>query len=85
MKEEKLPSVSTILSFRRSSCHDRIEELLLEFNSYNENRAVILNFKNSSCRCRVLVPEGTVAEKVEDILAGSETNNALQKSHRTNK
>ena len=84
MKEEKLSLVLATLSFRWSFCHDIIEELLSEFNIYSENRVVILSFKNSSCRCRVSVPEGTVAEKVEDILSGSETNSALQKAHRTN-
>jgi hypothetical protein len=54
------------------------------FNNYSENRAVILSFRNSSCRCKAPVLEGTVAEKVEDILSGSETNSALEKAHRTN-
>jgi hypothetical protein len=38
---------------------------------------VILNFRNSNYRCRVPVSEGTIVEKVEDILSGSERNNAL--------
>ena len=84
MKESKLPSVSATLSFRWNYCHDRIEELLSEFINYSENRAVILIFRNSSCRCKVLVPEGTVAERIGVILSCSETNSALQKAHRTN-
>jgi hypothetical protein len=43
---------------------------------------VVLNYRNSNCRCRVPVPEGTVAERVEDVLSGSETDNALLKAHR---
>ena len=58
--------------------------MLREFNNYRENRAVILSFRKSSYRCRVPVPEGTIAEKVEDILSGSETDNLLHKTHRTN-
>jgi hypothetical protein len=57
--------------------YSNINELLSEFNNYSENRAVILSFRNSSCTCRVSVPEGTVVEKIEDILSGCETNSAL--------
>ena len=82
MKETNLPSISTTLSFRWNCCHDRIEDLLSEFNKYSENRAVILSFRNNNCRCKVSVLEGTVAERVEDILSGNETDNALRKAHR---
>jgi hypothetical protein len=36
----------------------------------------------SSCRCRFRVLEGIVAERVGDILSGSEKNNDLEKAHR---
>jgi hypothetical protein len=61
---------------------DGVEELLSEFRSYSENGADILSFKKNSCKCRVLVPEGTFSERVEDILSDSETNIFLQKAHR---
>jgi hypothetical protein len=32
-------------------------------------KQVILSFRNRSCRYRVSVPEGIVAERVEDILS----------------
>jgi hypothetical protein len=75
-------SVIEPLSVSMNCYRDRVEELLSEFNNYSENGAVILSFRKSSCRCRVPVPEGTIAERVEDILSGSETDSALQKAHR---
>jgi hypothetical protein len=63
---------------------DGVEELLSEFNSYNENGAIILSFRKNNCRCKVPVLEGIVVERVEDILSDSETDSALQKSHRAN-
>jgi hypothetical protein len=43
---------------------------------------VILRFRNINCRFRVPVTEGTIVERVEDKLSGSETDNSLQKAHR---
>jgi hypothetical protein len=59
-----------------------MEEILSEFNIYSKNRAFIINFRNSSCRCRVPIPKGTIIDRVKDILSGSETDCALQKAHR---
>jgi hypothetical protein len=63
---------------------DRVEELLSDFNNYSKNGAITLSFRKRSCRCRVPVPKGIVALRVEDILSVSETKSALHKEHRTN-
>jgi hypothetical protein len=62
-------------------CRDRVEEILSNFSNYSKNGASILSFRESSCKCRVPVPEGTIAERVEDMISCSEKDNSLQKTH----
>jgi hypothetical protein len=57
------------------------EELLSDFSSHSENEAVILNLR-AVAGVESQIPEGTVAERVEDILPDSEIDNALQKAHK---
>jgi hypothetical protein len=57
------------------------DELLLDFSSHSENETVILSLK-AGAGAESQIPEGTVVERVEDILPDSETDSALQKAHR---
>jgi hypothetical protein len=84
MKEEELSSVSFIEPLSVSDETVAVikqEELLSDFSNHNENEAVILSLRPAvGAESQIL--EGTIAERVEDILPDSETNSALQKAHR---
>jgi hypothetical protein len=56
-------------------------ELLSEFSSHSENKEVILIIR-AAAGVESHIPEGTIVERVEDILPNNETDSSLQKAHR---
>jgi hypothetical protein len=75
MKEEELSSVSVI---EPTSVSDEVvvvieeEDLISYFSSHSENEAVILSLRVVA-GAESQIPEGTVEERVEDILPDNET------------
>jgi hypothetical protein len=83
MKEEELSSVSVIEPLSISDetvVVIKLEELLSDFSNHSENEAVILSLR-ATAGAESQIPEGTVAERVEDILPDNETDSALQRAH----